>query len=321
MDEEFTNYSEDDAADAFLRAQPDYVDPDEEERKKKPPVEDTDGDEDEAEVEETEADEGSDEEAEGDEEEVASVDADDEANVKVLVDGKELAVKVKDLKRLYGQEASLTQRSQSLAQAAKTVENSSMFIAKILDQRLQVSRAKVAKYADVDLFKANRELSPEDFDAIREAKKDADAELLALESDAATFVQNAHTHRRELLRDRAKTALVEISKSIPDWNDELYGKIRTYAISQGFDRDAVNDIVDPGAIIMMHKAMRFDAAKAKTSENVTKKVIKTSKTIAKKSESGGDYNASKLKSVNRTARVSGDIDDIVDAYLANSKSK
>ncbi len=323
MDEENTPELDLDAIeDLFMKAQPDYVE-DEEDKPKKPVVDpeaDDDADEpevDNEEVDDTDSDDSDEEEAK---EEIKVSKADDESDVTISVDGKELTVKVKDLKRLYGQEAALTQRSQSMATASRAVETQALFVQKMLETRTAAAQAKVAKYADVDLFKASRDLSPDEFDAIRSAQKDAQDELKILTDENETFMKNAQAHRREILRDRAKNSLTEISKSIPEWNDALYTQIRVYAVSQGLNRDDVNEIVDPGAIIMMHKAMKFDAASKKI-ETVTKKVIKSPAKVVKKSEDRGDYNASKTKQVNRQAAISGDIDDIVDAYLANSKTK
>jgi hypothetical protein len=74
-------------------------------------------------------------------------------------------------------------------------------------------------------------------------------------------------------------------------------------------------VIDPGAIIMMHKAMLFDAAKAK-SDKVIKKVHKAPKGVVKKSDNTNDYKASKANQIFKKAQATGDIDDIVDAVLA-----
>lgn len=309
----------DDAIEAFMKADPVYVEEveglvDEDEEKI---VQEDEADDSADESDDTDAEASEDDDVES--EETPAKAADDEDEVTVPVNGKDMKVKVKDLKRLFGQEASLTQKSQALSEATRATEAQGIYLAKILDARLAQANAKVAKYAGVDLFKASRELEPADFDAIRGAQADAASELKLLQEEAAQFVSNAQNTRMEVLRGRAKAALVEISKSIPEWNDELYGKIRTYAVSQGLDRDSVNEIVDPGAILMMHKAMKFDAASAKT-DSVTKKVIKSSKKVIKKSDNPSDFVASRLKQVSAAAAKSGDVDDLADLYLARQKN-
>jgi hypothetical protein len=209
----------------------------------------------------------------------------------------------------------LTQKSQAVAAASRALETQSLYLAKIIDTRLKSAEAKVSKYKDVDLFKASRELEPEEFDALRAAKADAESEFKLLTEEAQEFMVRATQARTELVKEQAKVSLVEIKKAIPEWDDKLYADIRTYAIGQGLDRDTVNEVIDPGAIIMMHKAMLFDAAKAK-SDKVIKKVHKAPKGVVKKSDNTNDYKASKANQIFKKAQATGDIDDIVDAVLA-----
>ncbi len=301
--------------------------------KKSPPEPDEEG-ETEAEVPEDEAEETEDEASEEDEEgseddpedaeddsgegeKKAAKAADDEAEVTVTVDGKEHRVSVKDLKRLYGQEAALTQKSQAIASQRRLIESQGLYLAKVLDDRFKAAQAKAAKYKDVDLFRASRELEPEEFDALRAAKEAAESEVAALEREGAEFVQRATQTRAQLLREQAKESLKVITQKIPDWNDTLYSEVRSYAVSQGMDADVVNEIIDPGAIILIHKAMQFDKAQAKK-ETVTKKVVKAPKKVLSKS-SDPDREGSKLKSIRRTAQMSGDIDDVAELFLAATK--
>lgn len=278
--------------------------------------------EEEAEAEEeeegSEADPKDDAEDEDDEGKVAKPLADDDAETVITVDGKEHRVSVKDLKRLFGQEASLTQKSQAIAAQRRIVEAQGLYLAKILETRHKAAQEKVAKYKDVDLFRASRELDPDEFDALRAAKESAESELVAIEREGQEFLQRAQQTRMQMLREQAKESLKAITKAIPEWTDELYGRVRSYAISQGMDADLVNEVVDPGAIIMMHKAMKFDEAQAKK-QTVTKKVAKAPKKVLTKSAET-DRGSSKIKSIRREAMRSGDVDDIAELFLAASKN-
>jgi hypothetical protein len=277
-------------------------------------------DDEEADVEE-EAIETSEDEADDDQEEAekpAPLVADDEADVTVAVDGTNHVLKVKDLKRLFGQEASLTQKSQALSSASKAVEAQSLFIANVLNGRLVKAQAEADKYAKVDLFRASRELEPDEFDALNAAKKNADSELVALTQEGVQFMKNATDSRSTLLRERAKIAIVEIKRTIPEWNDSVYDNVRSYAVGQGMDRQAVNEIVDAGSILMIHKAMQFDAAKAKIAAN-TKKVVKAATKVMSKSGKASDYKGSSIRALTQTATQSGSIDDVMELYLARQK--
>lgn len=318
MDDELLNSetSIEDAIDAFMKSRPD---------------EETLSEDDEAETEveetEEETEEESTEEAEGDEDPEAGSDDDDEApaakvaeddaEVVVNVEGQEHRVSVKDLKRLFGQEASLTQKSQAIAAQRRLLEAQGLYLSKVLQDRYEAAKGKAEKYKDVDLFRASRELDPEEFDALRAAVENAKSELTAIEREGQEFVQRAQETRSRMLREQAKESLKEITAKIPDWSDDLYGRICTYAISQGMDADVIKEVIDPGAIIMMHKAMKFDESQAKK-ETITKKVVKAPKKVLKKSDSP-DRTTSKLKTLRKEAVNSGDIDSIAELFLAASK--
>lgn len=309
-----------DAIEAFMKGTPDEAtlsedqegDAEAEEAEEEEDIETEEGDES-----ENDPDEAGDDEGEEDEPSKPAKVADDEAEVTITVEGKEHRVSVKDLKRLYGQEAALTQKSQALSGMRRTVEAQGLYLAQVLDTRYKAAQAKAAKYKDVDLFRASRELEPEEFDALRAAKENAESELAALEREGQEFVQRAQQTRQQLLREQAKESLKVITKAIPEWNDEVYGKVRSYAISQGMDADMVNEVVDAGAIVMMHKAMKFDEAQAKKA-TVTKKVAKAPTKVLKKSAEV-DRGSSKVKAIRREAVRSGDVDDVAALFLAASK--
>jgi hypothetical protein len=282
---------------------------------------DAEGDEPEVEQEEVE-DEGSegddadpDDADEGDDDKPAAKVAEDDAEVAITVEGKEHRVSVKDLKRLFGQEAALTQKAQAIAAQRRTLDDHGLYMAKILQTRYDAAKQKVAKYADVDLFKASRELDPEDFDALRAAKEGAESELKALEVEGQEFVHRARQTRVEHLRAQAKETLKVITKAIPEWNDELYGKVTAYAVSQGMDPDTANEIVDASAILMMHKAMKYDQSQAKKA-TVQKKIVKTPAKVLKTSDAPADRASAKLKSIKAKASASGDVDDVTALFLA-----
>lgn len=328
MDEEkITGFEPDidDVAEAFMKSEPDEetLSDDDEEREPSEPTEveeieeaDAEEDEEDPEADPEDAEDGDDEGEDDDDGE--PVIASDESEVVVTVDGEEHRVSVKDLKRLYGQEASLTQKSQSLAAQRKAVEAQGMYLAQLLQQRYEAAKAKAEKYKDVDLFRASRELEPDEFDALRAAKENAESELQALEREGQEFLKRATETRQTLLREQAKEALKVITKAIPDWDDALYGRVRSYAVSQGMDADLVNEVVDPAAIIMMHKAMRYDEAQ-QAKAKVKKKVAKAPKKVMRKSDKPADTQSSKLKAMKRAAVVSGDVDDVAELFMAAMK--
>lgn len=324
----------DDAVEAFMKSDPkDAVKPSDEEDDLTEAVEAEDeddttdedeGNEDDPDVDASDDDDVESDEGEGEDSKAADAPlAADEAEVVVSVDGKDHRVSVKDLKRLYGQEAALTQKSQALSAQKRAVEVQTGYVAKLLQDRYEAAKAKADRYKDVDLFRAARELEPEEFEALRSAKESAESEVVKLEQEGRQFLETAQTTRTTLLREQAKVALKEITdpssrNHIPGWNDQLYGKLRTFAISQGMDADVVNEIVDPSAIKVIHMAMKYAEVQA-AAPKVQKKIVKAPKRVVRKGDEPTDNQSSKLKAKRVTAMRSGDIDDVVDLFLAAAR--
>ncbi|MDQ2066741.1 hypothetical protein Q9295_10160 [Xinfangfangia sp. CPCC 101601] len=319
MDPELTGSetSLDDAVEAFMKSTPDEealagveVEDEEEEVSTEAETAEDDGGEDEGDGSEAA------EEGEGDEDPAPKV-AEDDAEVVVTVDGKEQKFAVKDLKALAAQKTQLETTAAALAAQRRVMETQGLYLAKVLDDRFKAAKEKVEKYKDVDLFRASRELDPEEFDALRAAKESAESELKALEIEGKEFVQRSRDAHQRLLREQAKESMKVIAKAIPDWNDALYDQIRTYAVAQGMDRDTVNTIVDPGAIVMMNKARLYDLAQEKKTE-VKEKVAKAPTKVLKKSETV-DREASAVQKLRKAAAASGSVDDVAEAFFAATK--
>lgn len=273
--------------------------------------------------EETEEEGDSEDTSEGEEEEEESSDttttADDEAEVEVSVNGVNTKFKVKDLKRLAGQEAALTQRSQAIAGRVREVELRGQASAMVLQKQLDKAKARFKQYENVDLFKASRELEPEEFDALRKDMEAAKADVDFIETEAAQFIKDINASRQAELKEQAKASLPVIIKAIPEWNAQLYHDVRTYAVSQGMDRDVVNELVDPSAIILIHKAFQYDKAKAAVKTKVKEQLAKAPKKNVTPTNSTQKSSAGKAKQLLAKAKLSGDIDDIAAALAASAE--
>lgn len=84
--------------------------------------EDLESDEDDEDPEDEDTEEDDEETSEEDEEQEVQV-LDEESLVEIVVDGETKQASVKDLKRLYGQEASLTRKSQEMASQRKLADD------------------------------------------------------------------------------------------------------------------------------------------------------------------------------------------------------
>jgi hypothetical protein len=346
QDQDLGNFDTiDDAADAFLDRWKDDSDPSDQgkEEKKKEEVkeapedkdapEDTEDTEEYAEgededTEEEDQDESEEDDTDSEEEDGEDDDATEEdtepkdKKSKVLEDDSEVEIKVgeevkkipvKDLKRLYGQEAALTKKSQQVAAERKEVEaQASKYVAQI-DVLYKKAQAKWEPYSKVDMLLASKELDTEQFAALRQEAQEAYEEFTFVSQEADTFVKAAAEQRNKATAAAAAESVKVLTEKIPGWSTELYDKIRTFALAQGLPKEAVNNITDPNVIMLMHKARLYDEGK---------KVVlkKKSKLPTKMLKAGGTTNAdispNKKKSSMDQLRRSGSTDDAADAFLS-----
>ena len=271
--------------------------------------------EDESEEEESSDEEGSDDDTDEDDKSKTKA-ADDEYVTKVKVDGKEIEVKVGDLKRLYGQEQALTRKSQEVAAKRKLVEDSGATYVGAATVLLEKAIENYKPFQDIDFALAATQLEPEDYTALKKAAKDAYDNVAFLQQGIGTVMEAAakqrETEKREFAKESLKT-LQDPEQGIPGWDQGLYDNIRAYAIKEGLPTEDVNDIVSASAIKMMWKAMMYD----KGTKAVTKAVVKKPKTIIKGNKSSEVREATKGdNSAMKRLRQSGSRDDAAEALLA-----
>ena len=110
---------------------------------------------------------------------------------------------------------------------------------------------------------------------------------------------------------QAADALQTLKATIPNWSNDLYGKIGEYAKTQGVDAEEFADIVDHRLITVLHKASQFDQAK-----KVTKKKIASSpkKTLIGGKATTKPANQKSKKAMKRLSQ-SGSIEDALDALM------
>lgn len=278
-------YSEAEAAEAFLRkwagdgkdaAKPSVVTASEEDEAddthetEVSQPEEEEQPESEAETEEQEEDSEDTESEDNEENDSESEDdgklADDNAVVKVVVDGKEIKTSVAQLKRLAGQEASLTQKSQAVAEDRKKIQELGQLHDHALKSLYDKAVARFKPYADLDWYEAQQKLTPQEFSQLRKDAKEAHAEFTAFDNELRTYVEKQKAESAANLRKAAEACLKAINDPkhpahIPGWNDTKYAELRDYAVKQGVPQEEVDMLTDPISFSIINKAMKYDAGK------------------------------------------------------------
>jgi hypothetical protein len=329
------------------------VDPDEdaEARKRKKPSEEVETTEDDAAKDEGAEDENSDEspedEAEGDEDEATDKDAEkdksdkksyvdsDETYVKVKVGDEEKEVSVKDLKRLYGQEASLTRKSQEVADQRKAVDTQLATNVAALNVMLEKAKAKAEPYQNIDWLAVakNPNISAEEAAALRAEAKAVFDDVSFFEKDLGTLMTTINDKQKADTVAQAKTCIEALSTPgtdekpnplhIEGWSDKVYDDLRSFARELGADPKAVNAMVDPVAFKVLHMAMQFKRGSSKVltvkTDKSPKKIVKTSSSTPASRENSASVSA-RNKAVTNLKKT-GSEEDAVNAFLSGMVDK
>jgi hypothetical protein len=260
-------------------------------------------------AEETEDDdEADDEEAEG---------VSDDTQIEITVNGKTQLHSVGSLKRLAGQEAAITQKSQQVAEQRKVLEDAIGKNHIAYQKMLEAAQERYKPYSEIDMLVAAKAMETEDFAALRKEAEAAHRDLKFLSDEADAFYKDVQEQQQVQLQKAAQECVKVLQDDIPDWNNQLYNDIRTYAIEQGLDETEVNNYVDPSVLKILHKARLYDAGKkvatVKKKAATTKKVLRNSKAPV------GDKQRKAQKIADAKAKLAtsgNDLDDIANALLS-----
>jgi len=267
---------------------------------------------------ETDPDEEVDEDdSDEDEEEIEEVELTDDTLIEISIDGATKQASIKELKRLYGQEASLTRKSQEVADQRKKAEDNIGKTDAVLTQMLERAEARYKPYSEVDMLLASKNMNDADFAQLRKEAQDAHDDLKFVQEQSDDFYKQLKTQQQEQMQEAAKEAVKVLEQDIPDWNNQLYDDIRSYAIGQGLVAEEVNNIVSPDVIKIINKARLFDQAKKVTTtkkKRVVKKVLKSNKAPATAAQTKNKR--VKDAEARMLAGNANDLDDIADVLLS-----
>lgn len=243
----------------------------------------------------------------------------------VKVAGKVEKVTLDELKLGYSRTSDYQRKTQALAEERKA-----------LGQEQAAVRAERAEYTErlVALEEALEAALPAepDWDALREEDPQAYAVEFANYQRKQKQIEKVAAERRKaeekLLEDAQKEYVqtlreqsVELLKQIPEWSDKEKmtterTKLTAYAESLGFSREQLATITDARLIVMLRKAMLFDAGKAAVGKGKKKgkpavKTLKPGGRGVKKPQGTKKAQRDAMKRLRRSGRV----DDAAAAFM------
>ena len=248
-----------------------------------------------------------------DEPTATSLIADDDMITKVKVGEDELEVSVKDLKRLHGQEKSLTIKSQEVATQRKALEDKSLQYEASLQKLMEKAQERYKPYAEVDMLVAAKTMSDDDFMQLRRESQMAKEDLDFFTQEASQYATQIKNDYQKRLQEEASKSIKVLKERVPDWSQNLYNDVRSYAINQGLQAEVVDTIVEPTAIEMMIKAMKYDQGKKVATQ---KRVVRKQKRALKSGTSNPTTSKKRQGDAMDKLFKSGSTDDATNAFLS-----
>ena len=240
----------------------------------------------------------------------------DETEIDVIVDGEAQKVSIKNLKRLHGQEASLTRKSQEVARQRKEADDALSKSSVVMDAMIKKAEEKFKPYKEVDMLLASKTMTDKDFAQLRKEAQTAQEELNFLTKEADGLYKDLQEQQKVALSNAAKECVQVLQETIPNWTNNLYNDIRGYAIGQGFNEQEVNNYVDPKVIQILNKARLYDegkkVAQVKKANPTSKRVLKSKKAPP----TSQSQRNTKLAEARKRMKGSTDLDDVANVLLS-----
>ena len=278
---------------------------------------------DDPETDELDDDDETDEDEDDEEDDDEPLAASDDQVVDISVNGESKKVSVKDLKRLYGQEASLTKKSQDLANQRKQSEEQLAQTHMSYQKLMERAEARYKPYADIDMLVASREMDAETFSQLRQDAKQAEDDLKFLQEESGQLVSQAQQNHQQATKEAAADCVKVLQEQLPDWGNELYADIRDYAVRSGLPKDQVDQYTDPQVIMLINKARLYDQSKQsakskKAKAKLTKSKSGKTKVLSSKKAPPSKKSIQKANQQKQMDMLSGakDLDDIADALMS-----
>lgn len=235
------------------------------------PSDDEDNDDD-SDDQDEDADEESEEEAEEPAEAAKPAEVSDDTVLSIVVDGEAQEFTVGSLKRLAGQEASLTRKSQEAdivgQRAAVTLQGA-----------LESVVEDLQPYEGVDWVLEGQRMDPEEFAWHREQFTRLSNRYNTILGNAQALEQTISTRKDAAIREQAVEAVKVLSDpttGIPGWSDALYDDILAFAVEAGLPENEVAEITNPQVIKIINDARLYRTAQkaAGTKVDLTPKKVR-----------------------------------------------
>jgi hypothetical protein len=284
-------------------------------------------------LEEVSEEESEEESKEESEEESEEDEVEEEPDVyAVKVDGEELEVSLDELISGYSRHSDYTRKTQELSSErgeiaelkqrwSEEISQSQAERQQYIDaigQFVQQSMVGLEQYTNTD-WETLREEDPIAFVTKKDEFRDAQERVRQAQAQQGIERQKQDQEFAKVKHMALQEEHKRLVTAVPEWNDPekrgtLAKELSSYALSQGFKKEELQELIDHRSLIVLMKAQKYDAlqnsdVKAKKLKNKPK-VIRAGKGTNKKSDTA---KAKRIASMKRL-KESGHVDDSVSLF-------
>lgn len=201
------------------------------------------------------------------------------------MDGTEIEVTQSELLKGYSREADYTRKTQALAQ--EKAQATAALQAEFVQLRQERAHAAQMLHAVQQQLQAEpepdwnklKEEDPLGYLAERDRWRDKRERLQAYTQEQARLAAANDYAEYQSLSQHVESEQAKLLQAIPEWNDAAKSKserqaIREYARNNGYSDEELSQAYDHRAVIVLRKAMAYDALQAKKPTVVAAKVMK-----------------------------------------------
>lgn len=262
------------------------------------------------------------ENTEGEPEETEADPDDQEVEIKVGEETKKATLR--DLKRLYGQEAALTQKSQKASEQLRSAEEQIARASASAKGMLERANARYATYKDWGVPEWSHlaaTLSPDDYNALRSEAQAAKADVDFLTQEVEGYMKEQQAQQVKAYQEAAQTCLKELTdpeKGIPEFGPPVYEEMMNFAVQHGVPVGEARQVVSAPVLKILHMAMLYaksQKAVKSAEEKVQKAVEKPTRVL--KPRGAEPHRDNKQAAIKRMREAGGDLDATADAFAAS----
>ena len=243
----------------------------------------------------------------------------DDPTVTVKIDGKDVEVKLSELKNGYQRQADYTrktmetaeQRKAAEAQIAKAVQERQTYAQNLQRMQAQLEGALAEQQKSINW----QQLLETDPQRYLQERHLAEQRQAALQQNYAEQQKLAAIHQAEEARrfqSHLQQQQEQLLAKLPEWKDEAKARaaktaLRDYLLQQGYDEQSVSSVADARAVLLAHKAMQYDAMMAKA--NAAAKKVGTLPTKVERPGTGENPGIDRRTSAFQRLSKSGRVED------------